>query len=263
MPTTFTTPWNLSIIDPVDPIDPKTINDSMQLINDALDHGAMINPVNSALFIGAYPPGISLFPLTSATVAADTGWNIGSTAVSAEVVTFKPATDRATQFWFRNGSLSEGFYRHGSTTAWTPWRQFGDGDFIAINNTADLTVPDATWVKCSLTTVEVQNSYCLTSGGGGINVRMNGIYTVECTSTFVGSAGTVAVNLGFGQTGDAGPSGFFRVNDNPGSSSSTINGSWTKSMNVNDTIFMFLNQTSGANKTSQNRRMTVRRVGWY
>lgn len=262
MPNTYTPFLNLGKPDPVDPIDVAVLNTNMDLIDANLGAANILSPIPlSTALVGAYPLGTSMFSLSSAAIAADSGWQaIGYSPSLAEVYTFKPATDRATQFWFRNGSMAEGFYRHLGTSSNTAWRAFGDSDSCALNSTGDVVIVDSTWTRMSETTIETQHGFNVAYSNGGVVIRTAGLYRVEITISANGSAGTSIVYAGFGQLNDAGPSTFYRVTGNPGAGSITLNGSWTKVMAAGETVYIFVEHITGASKTFNNRRLVVQRV---
>lgn len=264
MPNTQTPNLLLLKPDPADIVDITIINGNMDKLDSFIGNAQLIPIKNSGSFAGAYPQGISMFPLLASDIAADSGWAVGYTATTAEVLNIKSGTDRMTQYWFRSSPLNaEGWYRHLTSTGFTPWRALSDQDYCAQNSTASIALVDGVWTKLAFTATENTSGYAITANAqGGFTINTKGIYQVDAIGNFTSGITTLAM-MGFGQFGDAGPSIFNRVTDNPGGSGVLLNGSWTKQFSAGETCFMFAQQQGGGlNKSIADRRMTIKRISW-
>jgi len=264
MPAVSTPNYGLQKPDPNDIIDVViAVNTNMDILDANINQGVVLAscPPDTAL-LTSYVIGMSMFRVTATDIATYPGWAVEAGAQSAVVVTFKPATDRMVQMWYRGTTASHAaYYRYCTTTGNNAWVKIGGPDNISVYSTSNVGVLSS-WQKAALSTVDFVAGVDCVASGGGVLVRTGGTYQLEGYVQWDGAASSAGTKyLGIDDTTLAGPSTWNRDTKYADNNQSVTHSfSMRRSFPNNTTLALWLNVSNATGCNTSLRRLTVSRV---
>jgi hypothetical protein len=240
----------------VHPADHNAVNGA---VNDTRDY--ILGPLQSQLLqtiatkpstdlAATYPMGESIMT----TASTDTGWPVNQNGTAITVRN----SQGATQWWYRlNPGTPDAWWRAMAATN-SPWTRASDPHHCIINDQNDQVVNSGAWSGLSCLTQERIFGSDLTHVSGGLQINRAGLYEFTLSLTMVGNVNPTLITMGVGL--GAAPIGWNRVNQNAGSNSAVLNGTFHVIGTVGTLAKIWVNHNAGTQATFNYRRMVGRRI---